>query len=222
MKKVIATLIVSAVLIMVLAGCRYHSLSPSKTTSTPTTATASVESSSAANPGSSGMSADSQDNSSSKQDSSGGAKKKISSPSLLTNEMTGKGVISYGDSAAKVKQTLAGYLPSSGPTSPYQDITTQYGGSFFFGDVTYSFDTDGRLIGMDSAVGGGPFETSKGLKIGDPLSKVFSLYGKTYTYNDGGQENPSSYTYTFGGNGMTAVVDGNRVIEICCGVIPNN
>jgi len=120
--------------------------------------------------------------------------------------MTGKGVVSLGDSVARVKQTLANYQPTFGPSTITGDTSNQNGESFFFGDTTYIFNPAGKLEGFYSAGGGGPFETSKGLKIGDPLSKVFALYGKNYTFNDGGTDNQPSYSFAFGDTALGIIV----------------
>ncbi|MCL2654665.1 MAG: hypothetical protein FWD65_03080 [Coriobacteriia bacterium] len=133
------------------------------------------------------------------------AKKSISSTSLLTNESIGKGVISLGDSVGKVKQTFAGYSTDDG-SSIDQDFKNQYGESFWFGTAGYSFDTSGKLLGCGSASGFGSFETSKGLKIGDSLSRVFELYGKNYSFNDGGSENLPSYMFSLEKTNLMVIV----------------
>lgn len=121
----------------------------------------------------------------------------IGSPSLLTDETTGKGVISLGDPIDQVKETLIRYEPSEG----YHEITdyqkNEYGEWFSFGDAMYSFDTKGMLISFGSWSGGGPFETSKGLVIGDSVSKMLELYGSDYSFVDPYPSGLPFYKYTF-------------------------
>ena|GEM_PF-2254928 len=147
-----------------------------------------------------------------------GSKKKIASSSLLTDETTGKGAISFGDSVEKVKRVLAGYQTDAG--SSIGDYNkTQYGVFFLFGDVNYVFDTNGKLIEYYSGTGWGSFETSKGLKIGDPISKAISLYGKKYSFNKGNEDDLPSYTFTFKGTYLRVEVDPqSKVDSMTCGV----
>lgn len=215
MKKVIMIGCTMIVLSFVLAGCgnepsssatsnKGASVSTSETVSSDVSSTASQDSSIAADSG-----------------NTSSTRKKIYSSSLLTDETTGKGIISFGDSVEKVKQTLMGYQTDNGSTFN-QDIKNQYGEFFWFGNVSYSFDTGGRLNGIGSSSGGGAFETSKGLRLGDPISKLFSLYGKNYSYNDGGDENLPSYTFDFGNTGMMVVISNGQVYEMGYGMEPNN
>lgn len=155
------------------------------------------------------------------------AKIPIESPSQLTDETTGKGVISLGDSVDDVMIVLEKYKPSFGDMAVADHNKNKYGESFWFGDVLYSFDTKGRLIGYSSCNGGGPFVTSKGLKIGDSLSKVFDIYGKDYDFNGGSTSSLPCYIYSFENTVMPVTVQGNSrsekdmsavVIAIGCGL----
>jgi len=112
---------------------------------------------------------------------------------LLTDEETGKGKVSLLDPADKVVKTLEGYQPSGPPTEVSRN---QSGGeTLYFGDVEYHFE-NWRLISYDGV--GGSFETTKGLKVGDPISKAISLYGKNYSSQDAGGSGPGpSYSFPF-------------------------
>ena len=98
-------------------------------------------------------------------------KKKISSTSLLTNDTTGKGVISLGDSIDKVKQIPSDYELIDSSFKIEEDYQNEYGENFWFGDVNYDFDAKGKLDSIGSSSGFGSFETSKGLKNRRPYFK---------------------------------------------------
>jgi len=132
-------------------------------------------------------------------------KEYISSTSLLTDETTGKGIISLGDSVDEVMSVLEGYETDEGSTIMEHSEST-YGAVFFFGDAQYIFDTGGRLISYKSGIGFGSFETSRGLKIGDSVERMFELYGTDYTFSEGSPARPSAYFYSFGITGMTVVI----------------
>jgi len=155
------------------------------------------------------------------------AKKHIASTSLLTNELTGKGAISLGDSTLAIKRVLAGYQANEGSTIK-DESGGQYGDSFSFGDVTYLFDSSDKLIAYYSWDGAGSFETTKGLRIGDTLGKALKLYGSSYSYDSGGESNFPSYAFTFKNCGMSVTVDpafvkgdpNSKIVEIGCSIIP--
>ncbi|MCL2654661.1 MAG: hypothetical protein FWD65_03060 [Coriobacteriia bacterium] len=185
-------MLLASVLILAACGHKPDKVTMNSTTSTPTSSTASPNTSDTAN--------------SSGGNGSAGKKIPIASLAMLTNEITGKGVISFGDSVQKVKQTLVKYQPSEGFSTIVQDLKTQQGEEFIYGPAGYYFNKEGKLVGYDVGSCGDPVVTSKGLRIGDPISKAVSLYGENYTYNSGGQDEQASYSFTLENTNLSITV----------------
>ena len=142
-------------------------------------------------------------------------KRKYFLTSLLTDETTGKGEISLGDSIEKVKQTLSCYELMDGTSSIYENSKSKCGEDFWFEDVHYYFDTKGKFNGYESSNYKGNFETSKGLKLGVSISKMIKLYGKNYSRIwMGGSGHLPGYVYNFENIALTVVISNNSVYMI--------
>ncbi|MCL2654386.1 MAG: hypothetical protein FWD65_01620 [Coriobacteriia bacterium] len=137
-------------------------------------------------------------------------KTKLVSASQLTDEKTGKGEISMGDTLKQVKAVLAKYQFANSKITYYPPSN---GGpsQYWIGTTAYLFDEKGKLAGIMSATGAGfAFETSRGLKLGDTVAKMKSIYGTKYKYTDGSADHTlSNYVYTFNGRDVMFQIEPN-------------
>jgi hypothetical protein len=62
------------------------------------------------------------------------------------------------------------------------------------------------MIDLTSSV----FQTSRGIKIGDSLSKVIEKYGKTEIYNL--SDSPNYYEYSYSSDFITFFIDKNEKV----------
>ena len=129
------------------------------------------------------------------------------SAAQLTDEEAGKGEISMGDTYRQVKAVLMKYhfLDNSTSFEPPGKNTAWSGHA---GTTSYTFDSGGKLTGITSADGSGSaFETSRGLKIGDTVAKMKSIYGKAYQYNQPYEGILPCYEYGFGSKGGSLSIE---------------
>ncbi len=135
-------------------------------------------------------------------------RQKLASASLLTDELTGKGEISIGDSCAKIKKILANYEFSENDVDYLPPSGTGFS-DYRVGGTVYKFEND-KLVGIWSA--GDSFQTTKGLKVGDTVKKMKSIYGAKYKYTPmpSDRTQQATYDYTFKeGWGMLVFANGN-------------
>ncbi len=136
----------------------------------------------------------------------------LTSASQLTDETTGKGKISMGDTLAQVKAVLKDYRLINSKVTYYPPSN---GGpsQYWAGTTAYLFNEKGKLAGVMSATGAEfKFETSRGLKLGDTVAKMKSIYGNDYIYEAGVPEEGQlpRYTYEFpSGWGIMLQLDPN-------------